>query len=277
MNVNAVFYCVLALSYDGGYGVTIGFLGVKAQHKKDEFCKKETFNNYLFCCFYTPFRYLKDGVLEEGKAGDILINTPGEVVYHGPLENSESGFINDWAHIGGEELGQLLNKYPLPLNEAFSVEDPELIHKYFRRLFAEKYPHKVGSEDMLTSMVTQMLIQMRRAYINTRTSDDLYNNKIAEIRREIVENPQYKWDLTEMALRSGYSVSRFCELFTKQYGYPPISFVISERVLLAKKYLLSGQMSVATVAETCGFSSINYFSRIFKKFTGFSPSEFVKL
>ena len=130
---------------------------------------------------------------------------------------------------------------------------------------------------MLTSIATEMFIQMRRLYSKSRTSDDLYNNIISKIRCEIVENPQYKWDLKEMSLRSGYSVSRFCELFTKQYGYSPVSFVISERINLAKKYLLSGKMTVAAVAKECGFSSINYFSRVFKKFTGFSPSEFAKL
>ena len=48
------------------------------------------------------------------------------------------------------------------------------------------------------------------------------------------------------------------------------------KVMEAKDLLMSGSCGIAETAEAVGFEDANYFSRVFKKHTGQSPSAFVR-
>ena len=85
-------------------------LGIDFPHAKGEFCRKITPPFYTLCRFATPFLYWKDGKLVRGEKGAYLINRPGQVVYHGPCQDAERGFVNDWMYISGEEMEQLLRQ-----------------------------------------------------------------------------------------------------------------------------------------------------------------------
>lgn len=249
-------------------------IGVDFPHKKGEFSQKMKNSYYTLCCFSTPFLYMSDGQMLEGEAGDILINTPEYVVYHGPRENSEEGFVNDWIQLDGDDFTKLLIKYPLPLNTAFNVGEPFFLRKYFNRLLSEYNSEKKGSDDMISSIITQMVINTYRAYVKTNSFDEPYAD-VAAVRRKIIKNPQNKWTLKSMTEMCGYSVSRFSELYNKLYGTSPMNDVINQRILLAKRLLESGQASISYIAEACGFNTINYFSKYFKKVTGYSPKEYM--
>ena len=250
-------------------------MGMDYSHKRGEFCKKMVFKHYTVCYFATPFVYLYEDRLCDGEKGQILINTPNSTVYHGPKAKSESGFVNDWFYISGEDFEMLLKKYPLPLNRAFSIGESYFLRKFGNRLSMESGIQAEGSSDIINCIITEMVIELYRAYNKTiavKTPIDA----ICAIKQRILLNPQKRWTLEEMSRLSGYSVSRFCELYCRMYGISPINDVIKVRIELAKKLLCSGQATVSSVAETCGFSSVNYFSNCFKKVTGQRPAEYAK-
>lgn len=247
--------------------------GYDFPHQKGEFSLKRVWDFYSVCCFSTPFLYLKDGELLKGEAGDILINPPGTVVYHGPREEAEEGFVNDWLQIAGEDFKELLEAYPLPLNVAFSVGKKDFLRKYAVKISREASCDFEGKNQLITCYITEMIIDIYRNYHRPKEQ----NNKatsIINIHNEIVLNPSKNWTLKEMTDLSGYSTSRFCELYKKTYGISPVNAVISERVEMAKRLLDSGQASVQLVSESCGFSTVNYFSKWFKNITGYTPTAY---
>ena len=250
-------------------------IGVDFPHKKGEFCQKIKFSNYTICCFLTPFLYQCDDNLLKGQTGDFIINTPHQIVYHGPRPESDVGFVNDWMHVEGEDVGLLLKKYPLPLNEAFHIDEWAILRKYFNNLMSEYNSKLTGSSDMIESVITQMIIALHRAYKKQNIcNEDLH--RLSTVRHKINKSPEKKWTLKEMAMLAGYSVSRFSELYKKTYNISPINDVIEHRISLAKMLLISGQASISYVADTCGFNTINYFSKLFKASTGYTPSEYIK-
>lgn len=251
-------------------------LGVNFTHRKGEFCYKSTNPFYTVCCFSTPFLYLCNGKLCEGEKGDILINSPGHTVYHGPRTDSDEGFVNDWFQIEGDDFTALLRKYQLPLNIAFSVGESYFFRKYANRLLSEYNSEKVGADDIIDCQITQMIIDTHRVYTKENSSDEPYPY-IALVRRKIIKNPAKNWTLNDMTEMCGYSTSRFSELYSKLYGTSPMNDVINQRILLAKRLLESGQASVSYVAEACGFNTINYFSKCFKNSTGYSPTKYVNI
>lgn len=78
-------------------------------------------------------------------------------------------------------------------------------------------------------------------------------------------------DLAQVAI---LSVSRFKQKFKTEMGTSPRSFINFHKVELAKQLLLEGH-SVTDVAMELSFSSSNYFSSVFRRYTYFSPSEYL--
>ncbi len=69
---------------------------------------------------------------------------------------------------------------------------------------------------------------------------------------------------------------QFDELFKKRFDTTPARYITLQRVEYAKQLLGMPHLSIMEVAERCGFSDVYYFSKVFKKETGSTPSAFRK-
>ena len=65
-----------------------------------------------------------------------------------------------------------------------------------------------------------------------------------------------------------------CRLFKKKIGLTIMEYVLKTRITMAKELLSNSELSVTEVSENCGFSSISYFSRVFKSETGMTPMQY---
>lgn len=72
----------------------------------------------------------------------------------------------------------------------------------------------------------------------------------------------------------GLSPNYFSRLFSKATDMTFIDYVIEQRIEKAKELLRDSSMKVGEIAERIGYDNPHYFSRIFRKVTGYSPSEF---
>ena len=70
------------------------------------------------------------------------------------------------------------------------------------------------------------------------------------------------------------SPSYLSTLFRKETGITLTEFVNRKRVEYGVLLLNTTNMQVQTIAQHCGISDINYFTRIFKKYIGKTPKEY---
>ena len=66
----------------------------------------------------------------------------------------------------------------------------------------------------------------------------------------------------------------FCRLFKKKIGLTVMEYILKTRITMAKELLCKTDLSVTEISESCGFSSISFFSRAFKNETGMSPLQY---
>jgi AraC-like DNA-binding protein len=67
------------------------------------------------------------------------------------------------------------------------------------------------------------------------------------------------------------------KLFIKEYGISPLQYLQQRRIELAKQLLAKKRNDysrINEIAQSCGFYDSAYFSRLFKKITGYAPSEY---
>lgn len=86
----------------------------------------------------------------------------------------------------------------------------------------------------------------------------------------------YDHDLTLRAMAKYVNMDEqyLSGLFRKKTGETFIQYVQRVRVEQAKFYLRETELVVADIGQRVGFAHLNYFLRVFKKWTGVSPSEF---
>ena len=81
-------------------------------------------------------------------------------------------------------------------------------------------------------------------------------------------------NVTSLAREFGFSTDYFSHEFKKTYGISPQKYVINKRITAAKHLLLTTDDRVSEIAFACGFNDPLYFTRIFSKEIGISPSSF---
>lgn len=83
--------------------------------------------------------------------------------------------------------------------------------------------------------------------------------------------------LSDISDAAGLSEQHFCRVFRKVTGMTPIEFLTRKRVAEAKALLGDTDMSVSDIAKAVGFSGRSYFTSVFRKYEGFSPTNYKRL
>jgi AraC-like DNA-binding protein len=82
--------------------------------------------------------------------------------------------------------------------------------------------------------------------------------------------------VAELAGRMAMSDRSFYRRFSETVGMPPLTYLLRIRLKHATELLLRKEeaLSISEIAQSCGFSDSNYFSRYFRKAFGKSPREY---
>lgn len=100
--------------------------------------------------------------------------------------------------------------------------------------------------------------------------------KLEKARRYIQENFRKNISVEELAASIDLSFSYFRRLFHEAYGCSPMQYIMDLRIENARDLLLSGEVNVTEAALLSGFEDIYYFSTLFKRKTGSTPSQILR-
>nr|WP_223919452.1 helix-turn-helix transcriptional regulator [Clostridium sporogenes] len=67
----------------------------------------------------------------------------------------------------------------------------------------------------------------------------------------------------------------FCRTFKQMTGKTTTEYINEVRLKRSIKLLKDGNMNITEISINCGFNDVNYFSRLFKKSYGVSPTKFI--
>lgn len=85
-------------------------------------------------------------------------------------------------------------------------------------------------------------------------------------------------DITLESVLKRFSVNKniLNDAFNKEVSMSCMAYLEHLRVNLAKKYLQYDEESISEISQICGYQDTNYFTKVFKKHTGQTPSEYRK-
>lgn len=95
-----------------------------------------------------------------------------------------------------------------------------------------------------------------------------------KVEQYITDNLKEELDLENTAARFNLSPYYFSRTFKENIGYNFSDYINITRIKRAKELLRMDYQSIKEIGYSVGYSDPNYFSKVFKKYEGISPSEF---
>lgn len=136
--------------------------------------------------------------------------------------------------------------------------------------------HLAEKHQFINDFVAKMELMCRIFRSIQKDISSAGKKKLYPAVRFLSRNLTEKVSVNELAAMCYLSKSRFYELFTEEYGMPPMVFKDQLLMERAQMFLQNEELTVTEIAEELGFESVSYFSRFFKKHQGISPSEYAK-
>lgn len=127
--------------------------------------------------------------------------------------------------------------------------------------------------------VFRLMEDMFRAYcrlVNKHTTKN-YSPPVQKAVIQIDMDLGGDLSLKYLAQQQGINASYLSSLFRKETGQTVTDYVNQKRMRMAVQLLGTTQLQIQTVAQRCGIPDVNYFSKLFKKYTQRTPKEYRQL
>jgi len=90
----------------------------------------------------------------------------------------------------------------------------------------------------------------------------------------VKSNLEKKLTVSQIAKTIPISSNYLSTLFRKNTGKHLVEYIATEKMKKAKEYMREGKYTFTQISDMLGFNSIHYFSKLFKKQFGITPSEY---
>ena len=112
--------------------------------------------------------------------------------------------------------------------------------------------------------------------IMTKMQQKYDNELLGEIALYIQENIYSQLNVEDICYHFSISRSTIQTLFLKNLNTTPKQYISDLKFAKAKQMIKDSTYSISEIARICGFSSIHYFSRVFKEKYGITPTSYAK-
>lgn len=108
-------------------------------------------------------------------------------------------------------------------------------------------------------------------------SHEIQDDEFVKFINDYIKNHIHeKISVKSLSNLMGFNEKYFISIFNKHFGITPALYIKHMRLETTKYDLLYTDHSIAFIADTIGFSTIQKLSKDFKEYTGFTPTEFRK-
>ncbi len=128
-------------------------------------------------------------------------------------------------------------------------------------------------------LIAEMRAKLHTILIETWKAQDMQRDEpqsdlVAAFLRRLHSDPTAELNIGEEAETLGYSRSYLHSRFRREVGMSPSDYAQRLRIKRCCQRLVVGGESVTDIAMEFGFGSSQYFSRVFRKYLGTTPSEY---
>ncbi len=231
-------------------------------------CRPRVRDDFLILLTLHGEAWVREGARRRNlQAGDWFMLQPG-------IEH-EYDCVAPWsfayAHANGALLRRLVEQLAFFRNENLgfrqrSNRGKSLLVELLKRGAAATS----GAEAACNALLIQILVILHEDRLDEKRRSD----NLALARKFMEEHCGEPLRLADIAAAAGISPFYFCRTFNAAAGMPPLRYLQKYRIEQAARLLQTPGASIGQAAESAGFADRLYFSKVFRKWTGMTPSEY---
>jgi AraC-like DNA-binding protein len=137
-----------------------------------------------------------------------------------------------------------------------------------------------GRELVLERLLEVLLIEALRCGTDIASvpsvARGLSDDRLVTALRAMHARPAHGWTVAALAAEAAMSRSAFFARFSRIVGMPPIEYLLTWRMALAKRLLRSREVAIDHVAARIGYGSASTFSTAFTRHVGMPPMRYAR-
>lgn len=217
-----------------------------------------------------------DGATHRAVAGQLVLVDPGAVHACNPDPDTTMAYRLFYIEPRWfEEVAcEVFEKPPARLALRPAVVDDPPLFEAWRRLHVAviEGAERLEKVSGLVSNIAATIERYSSEHLPARPAPAA-DRAVARARDVLAERAAERISLDELAAVAGMSRYHFLRVFQNAVGLPPHAFQCQLRVELAKQLLAKGER-IARVAGEVGFADQSHFTRVFRQYTGATPSQY---
>ena len=146
-----------------------------------------------------------------------------------------------------------------------------------RNILREMEQKNTGYEDVCQAYMEILIIRLMRSTAFAVPSESQMlsvNHQCAVVRRYIDLHFKEALTLEQLAEEGHMNKFYLSHAFKREFGVSPINYMISKRIEESKYLLAETDLSMTQIAQLLGFSSLSYFSQVFRRTQSVTPMEY---
>ncbi len=240
------------------------FLKFSFERRKDTFFIPERVLSYmdLTYCLEGSMEYLYEGEKIILRAGDAILYPPGTL--------RQRNFTTVPNYIASFNI-----QFPFAFETPVCGHLKNCIHsntlyllETFYKDFNSVSPYK---QEKCVSTFSYLYYQLLETVLDTE------NPHVKNTKQYIIEHLTEPLDLGTIAAHVHLERHYLCALFKQHTNMTIVEYIIEQRIDLAKRLIITQDAPLCIIAEHCGFTDYNYFSKTFKKHTGTTAIKYRKM
>lgn len=205
---------------------------------------------------------VNDKIIKNGEFYLLIPNEPQNYTYYA-LDNSKYF----WVHFTGNKVTEMIKYFDILHGVNPSNGFQHEIETIFQSLFS------VNSHDALALEKLRLaFLHALFPFLGACKTGRIHFSRAEKLLSDTTSNVS----INELAEMYNITPEHFIRSFKSVYGRTPSNYRIVSRINQAKNLLIDTLLSINEITDACCFTDSYYFSRIFKKYVGMTPTEYRK-
>lgn len=219
-------------------------------------------------------------------AGETMVIDFPEAEAHNPTQcialavdghyiNDTIDYLNNYYNNNDEK-----NIWKLQFNQYHFQNDTDvtsLINKIISVCSGNDIAKNIYADLSLKELLIRLLQSQRLQQYSFESDTNSNESRLHYVLNYIKENISEKIAVDTLSKKVYLSRNVFFKWFKEQFGLSPVEYINNERIKLSKKLLAETNNNLQSVSDICGFSDVNYFTRVFKQVEGITPKAYQSL
>lgn len=228
--------------------------------------------------------YVADGAAQFVLGGKTHRLTAGHMVLFRPYEAQYYRYHGRdhtqvyWVHFTGGQAENILRDSGFRAGEQFFFAGPNpAFARLFDDMIHELQTRRANYQAMLELYLRQLLLLSHRTAPAPAAGAPAVHAHVERAQRFFAQNYNTSISIRDYAAEQNISVSWFLRCFKQVTGQTPTQYVLSLRMTNAISLMRDTDWNLSQIAAAVGYDNPLYFSRLFRKYKGTSPSAYRKL